>query len=308
MRDKLFEYARELRKQAKKLEALAEALELEARASDPGLTAPESAGAISSDSGETAVDGKDLLPKGILLARNDYATCYIRIPNLKERLPAVLIENRYYSFARAFPDLKKALAAKVKLEWGGDRVVITQTAKGYAIWVWEPDAQPERPPEPDSPDGPRSFNSANPVPFNAPQPWHSRSRLRGPHLRLLASRSELGSESEATLAEYLSALNRLSELAHRYLGMRVVLHYWRVSRPKVAWLEKFELLSSGKIIFRGARDATLNGWEQEQLQEWAEAFINRCRRIVNDFPQKFLGQEAGDRLVTALFLACYETV
>lgn len=327
MRDKLFEYARELRKQANKLEALAQALEQEARAIDPSTDgshtvrlaklaapAPKSFGEISLESGEAAANSEDPslagLPEGVLLSRSDYETCHISIANLTGRLPAVLIDNRYYSFARSFPDLKKALAAKTKLEWGGDRLVITQTAKGYAIWVWEPDAQAERPLEPDSSglEGPPHLNSANPPLFNGPQPWDSKSRGRASHLRLLASRSELDPEAEATLAEYLSALNRLSELAHRYLGIRVVLHYWKTSRPEEPWLEKFEILSSGKIIFRGAKDAILNGWEQEQLQYWAAEFIYRCRRIINDFPQRFLLQGASDRLVAILLLACYDTV
>lgn len=309
MRDKLLEYALSLRKQAKKLEAIADALEEEARASDQTL---KSAGEKAPRSGENLIVPELLslasAPKGIFLYRDEYETCHIRIPNLTERLPAIASENKYYSFARSFPNIKKALAAKAKLEWGGDRVVVTQTAKGYAIWVWEPDAEREQPPEPNTTlDEPRSLNSANPPPFN-PSPLQFKSLGRNSHLRLLASRSELDSEAEATLAEYLSALNRLSELAHRYLGMRVVLHYWKTSRPEAEWLDKFELLSSGKMIFRGARDATLNNWEQEQLQHWARAFINRCRRIVNDFPQRFLGQETSDGLVEGLLLGRYEIV
>ena len=307
MRDKLLEYALSLRKQAKKLEAIADALEEEARASD------QSAGEKPPRSEENLIDPELLslasAPKGIFLYRDEYETCHIKIPNLTERLPAIAIENKFYSFARSFPNIKKALAAKAKLEWGGDRVVVTQTAKGYAIWVWEPEAQREQPPEPNTSilEEPRSLNSANPPPFNT-SPLQFKSLGRNSHLRLLASRSELDSEAEATLAEYLSALNRLSELAHRYLGMRVVLHYWKTSRPEAEWLDKFEILSSGKMIFRGARDATLNSWEQEQLQHWARAFINRCRRIVNDFPQRFLGQETSDGLVAGLLLGRYETV
>jgi hypothetical protein len=50
------------------------------------------------------------------------------------------VGDDYFSLVRVFSDIKHILAAKAKLEWNGDRTVVTQIATGYALWVWEPEA------------------------------------------------------------------------------------------------------------------------------------------------------------------------
>ena len=62
----------------------------------------------------------------ILLSRNKYQTCHIRLPGSDERYPAVLVGQDYFSLVRVLSDIKHILAAKAKLEWNGDRTVVTQ--------------------------------------------------------------------------------------------------------------------------------------------------------------------------------------
>lgn len=77
----------------------------------------------------------------LLMARRQYKTCHVRVPDLEQHLSAIQTGQDFYSFYRVFPDPQKLLAVVAKLGNRGDRMAITQTAKGYTLWVLEPDAQ-----------------------------------------------------------------------------------------------------------------------------------------------------------------------
>ncbi|NJO49070.1 MAG: hypothetical protein HC840_05895 [Leptolyngbyaceae cyanobacterium RM2_2_4] len=76
----------------------------------------------------------------ILNSREQYQTCRVRVPHLKSRLFAVLVQGKYYSLFRSGVAQERALETAVKLEHRGDEPIITQTNKGYTVWVWQPKA------------------------------------------------------------------------------------------------------------------------------------------------------------------------
>jgi hypothetical protein len=76
----------------------------------------------------------------ILDSREQYQTCRIRVPHLKSRLFAVLVQGKYYGLFRSGVAQERALEIAVKLGHRGDEPIITQTGKGYAVWVWQPKA------------------------------------------------------------------------------------------------------------------------------------------------------------------------
>ncbi len=80
----------------------------------------------------------------ILVSRDQYQSCYIRVPDLDKPLVAIAVNNKYYALFKAVPDQSQALLLLEKLEQRGDNTVITRTTTGYAVWVQEIDAQPER--------------------------------------------------------------------------------------------------------------------------------------------------------------------
>lgn len=88
---------------------------------------------------QSAADRSNLTPK-ILLSRNQYRACHIRLPGESQRLAAVLVEGQYYSLFKVVKDRPKALETCARLASRGNQTVITQTAKGDAIWILEPDA------------------------------------------------------------------------------------------------------------------------------------------------------------------------
>lgn len=217
----------------------------------------------------------------ILLSRSKYQTCHIRLPSMEERLPAVVVDRDYYSLVRVFSDIKQVLAAKAKLEWNGDRTVITQIATGYALWVWEPDAEGDYPPDEET---------ENP----------EQDRIDRRENLYLVTTSDSQNQAEVSLTEYLLVFNRLSEWANQYLGTAVVVHYWESTRPDLSWLDRFEVVSSGQIICRSIKELPLNVWQEKQLQLWLQRFIQRCRRVIRDFPKPFLAEYKSNQLLATL--------
>jgi hypothetical protein len=91
---------------------------------------------------------------------------------------------------------------------------------------------------------------------------------------------------QVSLKELLLALNHLSQFTTQYLGTTVVNNYWKSSRPAVEWLNNFQVDRSAQISFSapsGSSDfITVN--QHQYLQQWVSAFIERCARVIRDFP------------------------
>lgn len=78
-----------------------------------------------------------------------YYPCHIRVPHHGDRLAAIRVGDQYYSLFRIVNHAHHAQRASAKLSDRGHGVMITQTVRGYALWLLEPDAQPDAPnPEP----------------------------------------------------------------------------------------------------------------------------------------------------------------
>lgn len=74
-----------------------------------------------------------------------YHPCHIRVPHHGDRLAAIRVGDHYYSLFRIVNQAHHAQRASAKLSDRGHGVVITQTVRGYALWLLEPDAQPDTP-------------------------------------------------------------------------------------------------------------------------------------------------------------------
>jgi hypothetical protein len=75
----------------------------------------------------------------ILKFPKEYQTCRIRVPNRQQRLLAIFVDDRYYSFFRIEPDRETVRDILTKLGQKLEKAIVTQTVKGYAIWTWEPE-------------------------------------------------------------------------------------------------------------------------------------------------------------------------
>lgn len=76
----------------------------------------------------------------VLESRSEYRACHIRVPDQEHRLAAIQVADQYYSFFKTAKDKDQALQVAARLALRGDPSVLTKAAKGYAIWVLEPEA------------------------------------------------------------------------------------------------------------------------------------------------------------------------
>ncbi|MFN4066903.1 MAG: hypothetical protein ACK4K5_06755 [Thermosynechococcus sp.] len=89
-----------------------------------------------------------------------------------------------------------------------------------------------------------------------------------------------------TVAQALDHLNRVSELAQKYLGKVIVANYWRASRPSTSWFADFVVTDDGYITYHGSLAAgktVVNPTQQQQLETWLVSFVDQCRRILPFF-------------------------
>lgn len=75
-----------------------------------------------------------------LSERKSYISCHIRVPDVPQRLPAIALDGRFYSFFRTVPEPAKALAIATRLGKRDDEVAVTINRRGYSIWVCETQA------------------------------------------------------------------------------------------------------------------------------------------------------------------------
>ena len=87
----------------------------------------------------TKGSAQDLNSNKILDSEQQYQTCRIKVPHLKQRLFAILADGEYYSFFRSEKTKDKILEIMAKLSYRLEKTVITKTEKGYVIWNLEPE-------------------------------------------------------------------------------------------------------------------------------------------------------------------------
>ncbi|BAC08137.1 tlr0585 [Thermosynechococcus vestitus BP-1] len=90
------------------------------------------------------------------------------------------------------------------------------------------------------------------------------------------------------LAQLLGHLNRVSKVAQKYLGSRIVANYWRASRPPSSWCADFLVSDDGSITYHGPlppQEVLVNSSQQQQLETWLVSFVDQCHRILPLFRQ-----------------------
>jgi hypothetical protein len=73
-----------------------------------------------------------------LLERQLYQSCHMLSPDVDHRLPAIYVDNQFYSFFKVLPDPQKVLDVIVRLGKRDDKVAVTLTKRGFAVWAHEP--------------------------------------------------------------------------------------------------------------------------------------------------------------------------
>lgn len=108
--------------------------------------------------------------------------------------------------------------------------------------------------------------------------------------------------SSPTLKDMLAAMNELSKFTTQYLGATVVTNYWKTTRPSIDWLNQFEVERSAQISPPTQIPGTtkLTDDQQQWIRTWVDAFIQRCSKVIRDFP-KSVRQKLPDHQKFLLF-------
>jgi hypothetical protein len=115
-------------------------------------------------------------------SRDQYHSCHIRVSDSERCLAAIFFNRAYYSFFKFEKDPNRASQIATRLNRRGDTSVITETPKGYAIWILEPEAKPSQPVQAVYSDSRKPQRSPQPK-----QPYNiltSRSEYRPCHIRV----------------------------------------------------------------------------------------------------------------------------
>lgn len=88
---------------------------------------------------------KSSLNPRLLESRSQYRACHIRLPGDSHRTAAIFVEGKYYSLVKVAQSGQQTLEICRRLIMKGHQILITKIVKGYAIWVFEPEAVPETP-------------------------------------------------------------------------------------------------------------------------------------------------------------------
>lgn len=92
------------------------------------------------------------------------------------------------------------------------------------------------------------------------------------------------SQENVTIEDFLELLNHLSEFTSKYIGAKLTINCWQLSRPEFEWLENFQINISTKITFAGEITADVIALQKHWLKEWCFGFIKQGSKIIKDFP------------------------
>ncbi|MGF1567784.1 MAG: hypothetical protein ACFCVD_06900 [Nodosilinea sp.] len=77
----------------------------------------------------------------LLFDRDLYNPGHVWVPDVAERMSAIYVDSQFYSFFKLVPEAQKALTIVARLGKRDERVALTLTKRGYAIWAYEPAAR-----------------------------------------------------------------------------------------------------------------------------------------------------------------------
>jgi hypothetical protein len=113
-----------------------------------------------------------------------------------------------------------------------------------------------------------------------------------------STEATVGSET-VVLQEMLVAMNGLSRFATQYLGPVVVTNYWKTTRPNQDWVQHLTVERSAQLVYSPDSGLTSSDFlttvQQQWLQEWVAAFIDRCAKVIRDFPKTARQSALDDR-------------
>ena len=207
------------------------------------------------------------------LAHAEYATAIKRLQTLLQA-----------DITNAVARLRSTV--NVLSEADDDQLTPTNRAKLLASSALTPAVAPVVSPRAALPNPAPSLNppSLNTLPPNTPSPNTPSPNTPSPNTSNTAPRNT--TLASATLTDLLIAFNTLSQFTTHYLGRAVIVNYLKTTRPNDSWLNNCQIERTATIICASDHMASqlLSHDEQQLIQTWAIAFVQRCSQTIRDFP------------------------
>lgn len=95
--------------------------------------------------------------------------------------------------------------------------------------------------------------------------------------------------AQPNLVVYLSTMYKLSQLSQRFLGAKLVIKYWKETKPAADWLIDYDpkcFISLQQEL--DTPDMTLTSSQAAHLKLWIASFIKRSSLIIYDLPKMLL--------------------
>jgi hypothetical protein len=77
----------------------------------------------------------------ILKAQTKVPTCAIQVPDLDKPLTAIRVSGQFYALLKGVADEPAAIALGTQMSQWGDRILVTPKRTGFALWIYESQAQ-----------------------------------------------------------------------------------------------------------------------------------------------------------------------
>lgn len=106
----------------------------------------------------------------------------------------------------------------------------------------------------------------------------------------------LKSQEQTPILEILNALNHLSNFTSTYVGKKVTIKYWDLTRPEqIDCLAYYQMNENAEFVFTGNDTDIVNQIQHYWLKKWTSTFIKKTALILPNLPETIEQKCLNDR-------------
>ena len=102
-------------------------------------------------------------------------------------------------------------------------------------------------------------------------------------LKLDNDSAKVPSQENVTIKDFLDLLNHVSEFTSKYIGAKLTINCWQLTRPDFEGLENFHI-NGTEITFSGEITEDISCLQRYWIKEWVLAFIRQGCKIIKNLP------------------------
>ncbi|MBW4621470.1 MAG: hypothetical protein KME17_19185 [Cyanosarcina radialis HA8281-LM2] len=99
-------------------------------------------------------------------------------------------------------------------------------------------------------------------------------------INLPGSPNQQNSLTVVNIQELIDILNKVSKLASKYLGKKIIANYLESTRPKSEHLNEVKLEQSGEIVFAGSDLTAASSLQHQLIKTWIRSFVQQCSQVL----------------------------